>query len=138
MQNYFSINSSRTLAVLLLVIHGFAAAALVLLPAPLWSKAVAGGALLCSLVYYLCHDAWLCLPTACVAFRLDKSRVVLIFRNGREQSGQLQGDSVVMPFIILLRVLPQDALLARSLVIFQDAIAPEPFRELRVALRWNT
>lgn len=45
--------------------------------------------------------------------------------------------SVVTPFMTLLRIAPQDARLARSVVIFSDAIAPESFRVLRVALRWK-
>lgn len=137
MQNHFSLNSSRTFAVLLLVIHLVVLAALMLLPLPLWAK---GGMLVCllgSLTYYLRRDASLSLPSSCVAFRLQESHIVLTARNGQELSGQLLSGSVVTPFMTLLRISPLGARFARSVVIFPDAISAESFRELRVALRWK-
>lgn len=137
MQNHFPLNPSRILAALLLLIHVMSLAVVLLLPVPLWGKLAGLGGLCCSLYYYLRRDARLSLSTSCVALRLEKTRVVLIFRNGQELAGELLSDSVVMPFMTLLRVLPQDTRFARSVVIFPDAIAPEQFRALRVALRWS-
>lgn len=137
MQNNFSLNPSRVFAVLLLAIHLFSLAAVMLLPLPLWAKAGVVVCLVFSLIYYLRRDAWLSLPSSCVAFRLQESHIVLIAKNGQEWSGTLLHGSVVTPFMTLLRMAPQDARLARSVVIFSDAIAPESFRMLRVALRWK-
>lgn len=137
MQNYFHLNSSRTLAVLLLSIHAIALLALLLLPVLIWAKGAALFCLLFSLAYCLRRHAWLSLPGSCVAFRLEKLHIVLIGRDGRQTVGRVLGDSVVTPFAAILRVLPENAHFARSVVIFPDAIAAESFRTLRVALRWS-
>lgn len=137
MQNHFSLNASRTLAALLLLLHALSVLVILLIPLPLWARWAVMCALLGSLVYYLRRDAWRSLPTSCVALRLEKARIVLIARNGQEIAGQVLSNSVVMPFMTLVRVLPQGAQFARSVVIFPDAIAHEQFRALRVALRWG-
>lgn len=58
-------------------------------------------------------------------------------RSGLEFAGLVMSDSVVTPYMTLLRILPQGAHLTRNVVIFPDAIGAESFRELRVALRWE-
>lgn len=137
MQKHFSLHSSYVLTVLLLLIHLLALANVLWLPVPAWIKWIAAASLLFSLIYYWRRDAWRSLPASCVAFRLEKSHVVLTCRNGQELPGQLLSDSVVMPFMTLLRVLPSGARVARNVLIFPDAIAPESFRQLRVLLRWG-
>ncbi len=138
MQKHYSLNSSRTFAALLLLLHGFALAALLMLPAPAWAKWCSAACLLCSLAYYLRRDAWLSLPTSCVALLLQGEHVVFTTRSGNELGGQLLRDSVVSPAVVILNVMPQGANFSRSVVIFPDAIAAESFRELRVALRWGS
>lgn len=137
MQNYFRLNSSRTLAVLLLLIHAITLFVVLLLPLPIWARLAALFCLLFSLAYCLRRHAWLSLPASCVAFRLEKLHIVLISRDGRQTIGQVLGDSVVTPFAAILRVLPEHSRFAHSVVILPDAIAAESFRELRVALRWR-
>lgn len=137
MQKHFSLHSSYTLAAILLAIHAVALGALLPLPVPAWMKWVAVPCLLFSLVYYLRRDARRSSSTSCVAFRLEETHMVLITRNGQEVTGRLLRDSVVMPFMTLLRILPDGARFARSVVIFPDALAPESFRQLRVLLRWG-
>jgi hypothetical protein len=137
MQKHFRLHSSYILTALLLLIHVLALASVLRLPVPAWGKWATAISLLASLIYYLRRNAWRSLSTSWVAFRLEKTHVVLIARNGQELAGQLLSDSVVMPFMTLLRILPHGARFARSVVIFPDAIAPESFRQLRVLLRWG-
>ncbi len=137
MQNHFSLSASRIFAILLLLIHGVSLATLAVLPVTAWLKWAGAAACLFSLSYYLRRDAWLSLSSSCVAVRVEGGQVVLATQGGRELAGQLQRDSVVTPYLVVLNVLPQGARFARSVVIFPDAIAAEAFRELRVILRWG-
>ncbi len=108
-----------------------------MLPVSGWSKWLFASCLLFTLIYYLRRDALLLLPASCVALRVEGVHVVLTTRDGNELAGHLQGDSVVSSFVVVLNVLPQGARFARGVVIFPDALEAEPFRELRMMLRWK-
>jgi toxin CptA len=119
------------------LIHGLAFVTLLVLPGMVWARWIIAACLLCSLAWYLRRDAWLSMPTSCVALRVEGDHVVLVTRDGKELAGQVQRDSLVSAAVLVLNVLPQGARFARSVVIFPDAIAAEAFRELRVILRWG-
>src|SRR5512139_57556 len=137
MQSRYPLRSSPLLAGLLLLMHLLALFALFTLPLPVWGSALLSSSLLFSLIYWVSGAAWLRLPTSCVSIRLHGDIVELGCRNGASVSGTVQRDTLVTPFLVVLRVLPQGAWRSRSVVIFADSLAPEALRELRVALRWR-
>src|SRR5512143_616371 len=137
MQSRYSLRPSPLLAGLLLLMHLLALIALFTLPLPLWGSALLSLSLMFSLIYGVAGAAWLRLPTSCVSIRLHGDTVELGCRNGASVSGTVQRDTLVTPFLVVLRILPQGAVRSRSVVILADAMAPEALRELRVALRWK-
>ncbi|GMR07134.1 MAG: hypothetical protein BMS9Abin26_0136 [Gammaproteobacteria bacterium] len=66
------------------------------------------------------------------------NRWQLTLTDGRELSAEILGDSIVLPYLVILNFrLPQQPMLhrRRSKVIFPDALSEEKFRQLRVCLR---
>lgn len=137
MQSLYSLRPSVQLAGLLLLMHLLALFALFTLPLPLWGGGLLSLTLLFSLIHGVAGAAWLRLPTSCVSIRLYGDTVELGCRNGASVSGTVQRDTLVTPFLVVLRILPPGAWRSRSVVILADAMAPEALRELRVALRWK-
>lgn len=135
MQQLYTLFPSRYLAMLLGVAHVAALVAIAGLPIP--AQLALAGLLLCNLFYHLRRNAWLTLPSALVAFRLEGDGVVLSFRSGKQQAGKLLGSSVVMPFLTVMNVLPEGAHLARSVLLLPDSLEPDSLRQLRVELRWR-
>ena len=101
-------------------------------------KAALALVLVCSLLYCLYRDAWLLLPSSCVAIHLDGSNIILATRGGGMLPGQVLRDSVVTPALTVLNVMIQGKKSTRSVVIFPDSLSKERSRELRVLLRWRS
>lgn len=137
MQQQFKLQPSRYLAVILIVAHGAALAALLPLALPKWSKAALALLVLLDLGYHLRRDAWLSAPSSGTALALEGDRVMLATRGGKQLSGKVLRDSMVTPFITVLNVLPQGARFARSVIILPDSLDAESFRQLRVWLKWG-
>ncbi|HEY6095323.1 MAG TPA: protein YgfX [Gallionellaceae bacterium] len=137
MQSLYLLRPSRLLAGLLLLMHLLALSALFTLPLPLWGGALLSLVVLLSLAYWVARAAWLRLATSCVSIRLHGDSVELVCRNGESVSGTVQRDTLVTPFLVVLRILPAEGRRCRNVVIAGDAMAPEALRELRVALRWK-
>ncbi|HEU0188225.1 MAG TPA: protein YgfX [Gallionellaceae bacterium] len=137
MQSRYLLQPSPLLAWLLLLMHLLALSALFALSLPLWGSMLLSLCVLSSLVYWVSRAAWLRLTTSCVSIRLHGDMVELHYRNGESVSGVVQRDTLVMPWLVVLNVLPPGARRSRSVVIAADALAPEALRELRVALRWK-
>lgn len=137
MQSKFQLHPSRYLAVVLLAAHGAAYAALLPLTLPVWAKAALAPVLLFSLVYHLRRDAWLSAPSATVALLLQGDQIVLTTRAGAELAGTVSRNSLVMPVLTVLNILPQGARFARSVIILPDSLDAESFRQLRVGLKWG-
>ena len=94
--------------------------------------------LLCAaLVYYLCRDVWLWLPSSYVKILPQSGSVILLRRDGAQVTAQLARDSLVTPVLIILNLLPLEGRSLRSVIIFPDSMEKEPFRALRVLLKWD-
>jgi len=113
-------------------------ALLPLAPPPLWSKLALAVLLLSSLLYYLRRDAWLQLPASCIGLVLEGDGAILLRRDGVRLPCEILHDSLVMPYLTVLNVLPQGARFARSVVVLPDSLEAESFRQLRVWLKWGT
>lgn len=137
MQQQFKLQPSRYLAVILIVAHGAALAALFPLTLPAWSKVVLALLMLFGLAYHLRRDAWLSAPSSGTALMLEGDRVVLSTRGGKQLAGKVLRDSLVTPLITVLNVLPQGARFARSVIILPDSLDAESFRQLRVWFKWG-
>jgi len=138
LQQHFEFHPSRYLTIMLVAAHGAVLALLPLAPPPLWSKLALAVLLLSSLLYYLRRDAWLQLPASCIGLVLEGNGAILLRRDGVRLPCEILHDSLVMPYLTVLNVLPQGARFARSVVVLPDSLEAESFRQLRVWLKWGT
>ena len=137
MQSQFNLQPSRSFAFALLVAHGAAFAALLPLALPVWAKAALAPILLYSLIFHLRRYAWLSAPDSCIALKLEGEQAILTPRVGAEWAGTVSSNTLVTPFLTVLNVLPQGARFSRSVIIMQDSLDRESFRQLRVNLKWG-
>ena len=137
MQRQFNFQPSLYLATALVAMHGAALAALLSLAWPFWTRVALVVLLLASLLHYLWRNAWLSAPSSVVTLLLDGDRMVLTSRSGEQVAGKVMPDSLITPLLTVLNVLPQDAYLARSVIILPDSLDAESFRQLRVCLKWG-
>ena len=93
--------------------------------------------LLIFLFYYAHRYVFLLSPASHVAIRLQENDIVLICRDGSEVTGVIMRNSLVMPAITIMNILPHERMRQRSVVIFSDSMDAERFRELRVLLKWG-
>lgn len=137
MQRYFAFYPSRQLALCVASGHIIAIVALAFVPMPETAFALLLMVLILSAVYYLLRDALLILPGAWIALRLEDERIVLFSRNGGEVAGRLLRSSVIMPHILILNIAVSGRSWKQSVVLMPDSMDAEPFRQLRVALKWG-
>jgi toxin CptA len=138
MQLKYSFHSSVYLAIILIVAHGVALAALTPLDLPLWAKNSLAFFIVFSLGYHLRLDAWLTAPLANVALLLEGDQIVMTMRNEKTWSGHILSDSLVTPYLTILNVLPLGARFTSRIIILPDTLDAESFRQLRVWLKWST
>jgi toxin CptA len=137
-QRFFKLRPSGSLALLFLFLGSVTLVSLWMMPLPKVVLPVMALAVLGWLVYRILLDANLRMGYSCVAFRLEEDEgIVLVLRDGRQLSGQVSGDSVVTPYLVILNVALGEQSSTRSLLIMADAMGAESFRLLRIALRWG-
>jgi len=137
-QHFFKLRPSASLTLLLLLLGSASLISLWMVPLPKIMLPVMALAVLCWLVYRILLDANLRMGHSCVAFRLeDNEGIALVLRDGRQLSGQVSGDSVVTPYLVILNVALGEQSSTRSLLIMPDVMGAESFRLLRIALRWS-
>jgi toxin CptA len=134
---YFTFRPSRYLAAILIVVHGGAGLALLLVPASLWLTFPAMCLLLLSLAYHLRRHAWLRTSASCVALRFEAEGVQLVMGDGAQLEGAISPDTFVTPMLTIINVLVPAQRARRSIVILPDSMDREVFRQLRVLLRWG-
>ena len=138
MQKKFSFRSSAYLAIVLIIAHGLALAALPPLDFPLWAKYSLAFFVVCSLGYHLRLDAWLTAPLANVELLLEGDKIIMTMRNQKTWTGHILTDSLVTPYLTVLNVLPLGARFTSRIIILPDSLDAESFRQLRVWLKWST
>jgi len=131
----FELRPSVFLGTLLSVTASLALFLLALLPIPLGVLAIAAVWVLYVTFRALSRDARLRQPDSCTVLRCDTGRrASLEQRDGKQLSGQICGDTLVTPWLVLLNVrIDGDG--RRSVVILPDSLPREDFRRLRVLLR---
>lgn len=137
MQRQFNLQPSIYFTIALVASHGVALAVLVPLALPLWARILLALLVIISLLYHVCHDAWLLALSSNKSLLLDGDMVQLVARNGDQVTARVLADSLVTPYITVLNVLPQGSRLARSVIILPDSLDAESFRQLRVWLSWG-
>lgn len=138
MLQHFTFRPSRYLAAILIVAHGAAGLALLLVPASLWLAFPAMCLLLASFAYHLRRHAWLRASSACIALRFEAEGVQLMMGNGAQLEGEISADSFVTPMLTIINVLVPAQRARCSIVILPDSMGREAFRQLRVRLRWGS
>ena len=137
MRQRFEFRPSRQLAGALVGVHGLACLALLPLTFPLWAKVALSAVLMLSLAYHLWRYAWLGAAQAIIGLVVEGEQVHLLRRDGAERLTRVLQDSLVMPMLSVLNVLPEGARRACSVVILADSLDAESYRKLRVWLRWG-
>lgn len=137
MPRHFALRPSRLLFLCIVVSHLLVMATFFLLPFPLIPYLALLGVLLASCVYYVLRDASLRLDGACVGLRLEGKHIVLIDRANREVTGNVQGSSVVTPYLTVLNIALDGMRRTRNVVILPDSMDATSFRQLRVLLKWG-
>jgi toxin CptA len=136
MQRHIELSPSRYFAFALVLAHGAAFLAL-LMVLPAWAAWASAILLLVSLLHYLLRDAWLRLPGSCVGLLIEEEEsVALIMRDGRQVPCRILSGSLVTPVLTVLNLVLPDARMTRSVVILPDGLEAESFRQLRVWLKW--
>ncbi len=130
------IKPSPCLAVLLLLFHAMAAAVVSLTEIQPLVRLALLLAILSSLSYYLARDALLLLPGSWREITPDLDGVSVITKNGSTFTGEVSGQTSVIPCFIVLRTRPEGRHFPISRTIFPDMLGRDEFRELRVQLRF--
>lgn len=135
---HIGLGPSRRLTAALAAAHGFAAVMLWLSPLPPWLWLSAMPPLAASLVFHSRREGLRLSSAAIVSFSLyPDCRCEFQTRDGAVHAAELLGSSFVAPYLTVLNLRPADSFLARHAVIVPDNVDAEPFRQLRVALKWR-
>lgn len=133
-----AIRRSRSLAWGLAFLHGTALLLVLAVPLPLWVHAAFGVGIVASAAHAVLNHAWHGLRSSIVGLEVSEDcRVEILDRGGALHPAELLPSSVVMPWLTLLNLRQAGRRWPRSLVIVPDRVDPDPYRRLRVMLRWR-
>jgi hypothetical protein len=132
----FPVRSSLRYAVLLMLLHLAAASVVVATVIPVPAKLLLLLLTVFSLAYYLLRDVLLLLPGSWHEISLNQHEVSVVTRNGSGFFGQVANQTVVSPYFVVFRVLPQGYHRPVFRIIFPDSTRPGAFRELCVHLKF--
>lgn len=94
-------------------------------------------------IYFVLFRGLLLLPWSYAVLTVDvKNQLKLIRRDGEYLKANVLPDSVVTPYLTVMHFSYEDAtflarLFGQHLVVLPDALDAEPYRQLRVWLRWG-
>ncbi len=132
------IGRSRWLAGLLAAGHLTVFALLLTLALPPWAIALAALMLGASAAHATFLHAWQRLPRAITGLEIaDDCGLMLRDAGGVWREAALLPSSFVTPYLTILNFRHPDERRARSVLLLPDNIRPDPFRRLRVLLRWR-
>jgi Membrane-bound toxin component of toxin-antitoxin system len=132
----FPVMPSLRFAVLLGLLHLLAASVVVATVIALPVKLLMLLLTVLSLAYYLLRDVLLLLPVSWLWISLSQHEVSVVTRKGAGFQGQVAARTVVSPYFVVLRVLPQGCHRPVFRVFFPDSMRPGAFRELCVHLKF--
>jgi len=131
------IKFSRKLTAVVVTLHLVAFAMVMLTALPLWARFIMLLMILLSMIYQLARDVFFLLPGSWREFSLDQDGVTIVTRDGASFQGRIAQDSVVSPYLIVLRVKQEGKFLLRSRVLFPDSLEQDAFRRTCVLLRYS-
>lgn len=133
-----ALSPSPLLGWLLAGLHGIALGLALAMPLPAWARAVLGAAIVASAVHAILLHALNRLRHSLVELEIsDDCRVAVFDRDGEEHAVELLPSSVVTPWLTLLNLRQAPRRWPRTLLIVPDRVDAEPYRRLRVLLRWR-
>lgn len=133
----FKPRPSRELAMLLLCLQGLTLAVLISAPIPTGGRLLLVAALLAQSLFshYRLHG-WS--RHRITQVRIDDEHAArLRFADGRLIQTRVRGDSVITPWLILLRFGGEAGLRRSSLLLGRDSLAADEMRRLRILLRFG-
>ena len=134
---HLPIKPSPRFAVILLLLHMAAAAAVHTTDMPWMAKLAMFALILLSLSYYLARDVLLLIRHSWQDVSLDQRQVSVVRRDGSVFEGRIMDKSFVSPYFVVLCIKPEGHYLPVSRVIFPDGTIAGAFREMRVHLRYT-
>jgi hypothetical protein len=133
-----ALRPSRIATCALAALAGFAIVLLVIMPAPLWTDAVAALVLVGWAAHRIRQHGLRRAPSSIVEVMLHEDRTIVVRRkDGRVRAGRVLDTSHVHPAFTSIVWRPDGARLARSVPIVADMLDPDDFRRLRVLLRYG-
>lgn len=126
------LRASRVLSQLLIIVHLLSVPLLWLVHTGILLKTALFAVILLSAVHtrrQLCNHPQL---------TLTSDREIVLHQNNNELIGTLSADTLVTPFLVLLRFRLANQRSITTIPIFYDALSHEQFRALRVHLKLNT
>lgn len=89
-------------------------------------------------VYTLMQHAWLNLPWSYHALEIGSTgELQLLCRNGTRLTASILPDSFVHPWLTIVNVRLEGSRWRSSVLLTPDRVETEPYRQLRVWLRWG-
>jgi hypothetical protein len=131
----FVIKPSRTYVLMLIAAHLLVTVSVFLTNLPVWARSSLVLLLFFSLLYHLylhllSGQSWR-------SFSLEQKHLVINTMGGKELSGELSHQTLVIPQCVVLCARLDGYRFPVCQVIFKDAMQADAFRELRVRLKFS-
>lgn len=124
-------------AILLLFLHAIAAIVVSATAMPVAVMIASNALILMSLSYYFSRDILRRLPDSWIGISLMQDGISVGTRDGGNFHGRVEKRTVVSPWLLVLRVVPEGQRFPVSRAIFPDTLEAGAFRELCVRLRFS-
>ncbi|HEX5539083.1 MAG TPA: protein YgfX [Methylophilaceae bacterium] len=129
---------SYLLAALLMLASVSACLAVLCMPVHPGLRLAVGVLIMAAGTFYIVLHAWLGLPWSYRMLELDaKGELRLTRKDGASVVATVLPDSFVGAYFLILNVKVSGSRWRRSLIVTSDRAAAQPFRQLRVWLRWG-
>lgn len=104
---------------------------------PLLARLVVFALIISSLIFYLARELFGILPGSWLKLTLERDAVSVLTHAGETFYGEVDKSTVVLPYLIVLRIKVGDGSWMVSRVVFPDALGSGEFRDLRVRLNYS-
>lgn len=134
---------SKIVSFLLTAISMGALCIVMLLTLPWLIKLVLGMMIIVSACYAICKHGLLLLPWSCIGVKVNnKNELELLRKDGKALQVTVMPNSVVTPYLTVFNSRQIEAswqrrFFAQHVIIFNDAVDTEHYRQFRVWLRWG-
>jgi hypothetical protein len=117
--------------------HAIAAIAACFTDVPFLARLVVIALIISSLIFYLARDLFGIFPGSWQILTLERDVVSVLTRAGETFYGEVDKSTVVLPYLIVLRIKVGEGSWRVSRVLFPDALGSGEFRDLRVRLNYS-